>query len=406
MKRSISFLALLLVALPLAFAQQYGWKDISSNVPEYEGYSYPRAFTDVFFINNEEGWITTVSGISDSSYILHTTDGGETFEMQKTQFGCEAVHMLNENEGYAGGYQGRVYRTTDGGENWIAIGSIGNTLSDITFPPDGDTGYACGLNGTIAYIDSAGVHTMVSGFYASADGLSFPVTSDEGWVVAGDVIRHYKNNQWNGDQDYPSGYYYGIQMFNNMNGWAIGHAIIIQTTDGVNWTKNLDPLGGLWDLHFVNANEGWVVGEGPGGIGKILHTSDGGQSWEEEAEELEDNRLIAVHFTSSTNGYAVGLNNSVLKYTEVSGIDENSNSFEFYLFPNPADESVRIKCSEFNTEAGNIEILSPEGRTLQKRTVSKGNEAIELDLKGMAAGIYMCRITIGNKTSSRKLIIE
>jgi len=69
----------------VSYSQQFGWKDISANVPEFEGYTYPRIFTDVFFISDEEGWITTSTsgGASDSSYILHTTNGGETFEMQK-----------------------------------------------------------------------------------------------------------------------------------------------------------------------------------------------------------------------------------------------------------------------------------------------------------------------------------
>lgn len=53
-------------------------------------------------------FITTTEWMGDSSYILHTTDGGKTFEMQKTRFGCIAIQMLNEDEGYAGGYQGRI----------------------------------------------------------------------------------------------------------------------------------------------------------------------------------------------------------------------------------------------------------------------------------------------------------
>jgi len=107
-----------------------------------------------------------------------------------------------------------------------------------------------------------------------------------------------------------------------------------------------------------------------------------------------------------TNGYAVGHNNTMLKYTEVSGIDENSHSFAFDLFPNPADESARVHCSEFKTEAGTVEILTLEGKTVQKELVAKGDEVIEMDLKEMAAGMYMCRVNIGNKSSTRKLIIE
>ena len=87
---------------------------------------------NVFFVSDNEGWITS----SNYPEIYHTTDGGETFEIQSTQYDCNAIYMLNENEGYAGGENGRVYHTTNGGENWIAIGSIGTTLLDISFPFD------------------------------------------------------------------------------------------------------------------------------------------------------------------------------------------------------------------------------------------------------------------------------
>ena len=80
--------------------------------------------------------------------IYHTTDGGETFEIQTTQYQLNAIYMIDENEGYAGGANGRVYRTTDGGDNWIAIGSIGVTLSDIDFAT-ATQGYCCGDNGTV-----------------------------------------------------------------------------------------------------------------------------------------------------------------------------------------------------------------------------------------------------------------
>jgi hypothetical protein len=65
-----------------------------------------------------------------------------------------------------------------------------------------------------------------------------------------------------------------------------------------------------------------------------------------------------------------------LRYGEVSGVEDNIQTFEFELFPNPADESVRITCSKSKTANGTIEILSAEGKTLYKKEVGKGNEII------------------------------
>lgn len=59
----------------------------------------------------------------------------------------------------------------------------------------------------------------------------------------------------------------------------------------------------LYDIHFTSDLLGWAVGE----RGTILHTSDGGESWDiqyqDENDELE---LVKLAFTSETNGVAVG----------------------------------------------------------------------------------------------------
>jgi len=153
MKKRILLTTFALCLLPFAFSQQYGWIDISANIPTEADLS------DVFFVSDNEGWITS----SSHTEIYHTTDGGLTFEVQTTQLTCNAIHMLNENEGYAGGASGFIYKTTNGGENWDFYGTMVANLADISFPPTGNTGYCCGINGNIWSIDSTGIIKMISG---------------------------------------------------------------------------------------------------------------------------------------------------------------------------------------------------------------------------------------------------
>jgi len=256
MKKIFLLYVLAIVVFQTAEAQEYSWKDISANLPGTPDLS------NVYFVSDNEGWITS----SSQPEIYHTTDGGQTFEVQTTEFYTEAIHMLNENEGYAGRGSGHVYRTTDGGKNWIAIGSMGTTLTDITFPPTGGRGYACGLNGNIYSVESKGVKRMTSGVHSTQNSISFPINSEEGWVCGGSIIRHFFNDVWNGDKDYPSGGYNGIYMVDTLNGWAVGDkGIIIHTEDGHNLYKqtNPDPDGHtFFDVYFLNNKEGWAVGSG------------------------------------------------------------------------------------------------------------------------------------------------
>ncbi len=78
-----------------------------------------------------------------------------------------------------------------------------------------------------------------------------------------------------------------VHFLNANEGWAVGQGgWVLKTTDGgVNWTapytqfanpfpENGAPFEELYDIHFLNSNEGWLVG-----LHTFLRTTDGGQNW-------------------------------------------------------------------------------------------------------------------------------
>ena len=390
MKHLLLFSLLILLSLA-ASSQQYGWTDISANLPGTPN------LTDVFFVSDDEGWITS----SSIAEIYHTTDGGQTFEVQTTLYTCNAIHMLNANVGYAGGASGFIYKTTDGGEHWDFFGTMSTTLADITFPPNSDTGYCCGINGNIWSIDNTGVTKMTSNVNGILSSISFPVNSKEGWVCGGSVIRHFTNGVWAGDQDMPSGGYNAIYMVDNYNGWIVGdEGIIAHTTDGKNWFEqtNPDPQNHtLIKVYFLNTNQGWAINSG----GRILHTINGGTTWTIEADGLTTNTLLGIHFTSPTNGYAVGIGKTLLKYTEISGIEE-TESLRFELYPNPAVSAVSLQSAAFSQQSAVVEIYDLNGRKLLEKNIPKGKETIEIDANGLQSGVYYCTLQSGELKESKK----
>ena len=244
-----------------------------------------------------------------------------------------------------------------------------------------------------------------SGSSVVFSGISAPSINNV-WTCGGGRIYFYDGESFV-NQVAPAGTFNDIHFINDLEGWVVGNGGVIGYTGngGETWSTQIhsgSQFESLYGVFFIDSNYGWAVGV----EGILLQTTDGGNNWIEVGEDLQNFFYNGVHFTSITNGYVVGNNRTLLKYTNVSGTNDITQVIHFNLFPNPADESVRINCPEFKTEAGTIEVLSPEGRTLQRRTVGKGNTDIEIDLKDLPAGMYMCRITIGNKTASRKLIIE
>jgi photosystem II stability/assembly factor-like uncharacterized protein len=140
-----------------------------------------------------------------------------------------------------------------------------------------------------------------------------------GWIAGVSTLLHTSDggNTWY-EQDYPVfSNLYSVFFVNNYVGWASGsHGVILHTTDGGNnWVEqNHGFTSGSYifsDLHFLDANNGWAVGgkgETFGSSAKrvILHTTDGGSTWETNLFESYTSPLTAVYFTDSNNGWVVG----------------------------------------------------------------------------------------------------
>ncbi len=205
---------MLIMIVLSASSQQYGWVDISDNIPGEPDLS------DVFFVSDDVGWITS----SSHAEIYHTTDGGVTFTVQTTPLGAtNAVHMLDESNGFSGGDGGWIYKTTDGGQNWEILASMG-TLLDISFPfettPVNPIGYACGHSGQVWEITSTltNFHTGLGGdFY----GISAPSVNNV-WVCGGNRVYYFNGTGLSYLKFAPTGTFNDIHFINNQEGWVVG----------------------------------------------------------------------------------------------------------------------------------------------------------------------------------------
>ncbi len=143
-------------------------------------YGIPTVFDGVSFVNDDTG--TVVGGPSDSGFaaILHTTNGGATWIIQREgggfDNGLKGVSFANANTGFAVGDPdefpfGPVFKTTDGGTTWSGVEDGGNPFA--VFAVDSNTATVVGddilhtTNGGRAWV------TQVSGTTASLLAVCF-----------------------------------------------------------------------------------------------------------------------------------------------------------------------------------------------------------------------------------------
>lgn len=320
MKRQHVFLFVISISLIFfqgANALGLGWENIGGNICSVAtpcpSVSYTD-FSDVSCTSEDECWVSS----SCVNEIYHTTDGGESWEIQHTDYPTDSVEMRDAQNGYAVGAEGFVYRTTDGGAHWTPINSVGRPLWHVSCPPSGQTCYACGDDGTIVSIEGSTVSIMDSGVPDNLSSIHFPISSDEGWVVGGSILDHFTGGAWTADQDRPSGGYNGVFMIDNQTGIVVGDSgLIARTTDGHNWTEVTNPAPesiAFHDVFFLDENKGWAVGD----MGLILSTQDGGETWQ-VVDEVTSNILRRIEMVSSQRGYIAGNQCTLLRFGETGG---------------------------------------------------------------------------------------
>ncbi len=171
--------------------------------------------TSIFFSDQNNGWITTSSGIwsttnegtgwikknnsscsstyffdstlgfiTSGSGVYKTTDGGTNWT-QKSNVSSSSIYFIDDITGWFAGGSGAIYKTTDGGETWTNKNSgISQSLNEIHFS-DLNNGIAVGANGTLLKTTDGG----------------------ESWELLNTGT---------------SKYFYTTQFYNNSTAWAAG----------------------------------------------------------------------------------------------------------------------------------------------------------------------------------------
>ncbi|HNX79725.1 MAG TPA: YCF48-related protein [Prolixibacteraceae bacterium] len=397
-----------------SFSQQYGWIDLSANIPDSN--NIHKNILDVYFIG-QEGWIT--GGYYSDAKIYHTSDGGMTFTNQPLPantlgYGM-SIAMRSPLEGYFVTNNGHVLRTMDGGNSWVTIGTGLGLLYSISFPPLPDTsGYICGGSGGKVCRVTGNTVAIEFTTPATLTSITFPENSNNGWVCGEYVIRYRNSTGWHVPL-YDPIYYNAICFVDSLNGWAVGvNGVIIKTTNGWDWVAQNNPdNNSLNDVFFLNAQEGWAVGDNI-----ILHTTDGGINWVKEAESLTDSTLLTGVFALNNHevyvvghkSFGVGVQKCLfLKYTVISGTEDKQRPGLVLRQnqPNPFSQSTVIS---YQLAVGShvflkvCDFMGREIRTLVDSDITPGEHQVTLDASGLPPGVYFSQIRVNGIVETKKMI--
>jgi photosystem II stability/assembly factor-like uncharacterized protein len=317
------------------------------------------------FANADTGYAVGRAGT-----ILKTTDGGINWTSQNsgTTKDLARVHFLNTSLGYVVGDDGIMLKTTNGGASWDALPSVATYLLEGLYFTDDTTGYATGVNSTLLKTTNGGETwgPQDSAPLTWLQHVFFPAP-DTGFIC------------------------------DPMVG-APGDARFLKTTNGgLDWEPyGVGLIGSFLASYFINTDTGYFVGNGT-----IYKTTDGGNTmvFQDPGTQYQ---LRHVWFTDAKTGYAVGVHGTILKTTTGGinvGINEQQQSFNLKIYPNPTIDKITIELSEtINISNTSVSVYGIDNKELIYREVS--GLKTEIDISSFPAGVYFIKLISSDKNTT------
>ena len=237
---------------------------------------------DILFINDSLGFACGGSRYLKGD-LLKTTDAGFTWKDQSTpEMTKELYHLqlLSADTGFCCGYDGKIFRTVNGGMNWEYFQTSYYLPIRSVFMLGLSQGFACGGSG------------FNHGYWLQS--------LTDSWIVDTSDVE-----------------YRDVHFFNNQNGVMCGYGVILRTNDGgENWIYTNAKQDFFVAMSFPTNETGYAVGY----TGSIWKTIDGGETWD---RQRNSNILFtpqwyfnAIEFRDENTGYIAGENGCLLQTTD------------------------------------------------------------------------------------------
>jgi len=195
------------------------------------------------------------------------------------------VHFIDDNHGWAAGAYQTLLHTENGGTNWASVSSSASEgFYDVRFI-DSNVGWVGGQRLIMRTLNAGGSWWIYQFTGVPFHIRHFAVNDSVCWAVGGTLSSRI---HWR--------YVFGSDSVVRSDFWSVG---------GSDWMR---------DIFFVDANNGWSVGD-PGRIIRITNASSGSPTFTVQTSGTTQS-INAIHMLDVSNGWTVGDSGTILKTTD------------------------------------------------------------------------------------------
>lgn len=354
----------------------------------------------VYFTSPYTGWATAIQQKLDSvnypgTIILKTTNGGlnwNNYLYPDTNVFFPVIYFTDSLNGYMGGFGSTIVYTTNSGLSWLESftdsASIYYPVLSIKFF-DHLSGYACG-----GFFDIAGV------VWKTSDGGRNWLREIIGPEPFNDMYIFNSNKTFLTGGDFK----FGVNIsktFNGGNNWetsflgifGVGTAIDFRTPyegwislgftgkflysfdSGNTWTEIYTPdTTKINDIQFIDSLNGWAVGN--------------------NGTLLKYNSIISVYNSESE----IINSNSIFLYQNYPNPFNPKTIISYEIPSNVKSQTSNVRLVVYNSQGKEI-------ATLVNEKQYPGSYSIEFDGTNLPSGIYFYKLNFGEYSLTRKMIV-
>jgi hypothetical protein len=378
---------------------------------QWQQTSVDSVYVSSFAIKGNDIFISTVDFVNnDSSGIFLSSTNGDNWTKLNTGFTFPLVFAIaiSGNNIFAGTYWGGVYLSSDYGGSWTNVSNGLEAYTSIN---------ALAISGNNIYAGGYGMSNYSCAFLSTDNGQlwdsinnGLPIADGNisAFAISGDTIFTGFNS---------CGVYYSI---NNGSNWNLTNLVIpdiyslvingsdmfagsdsgriyLSSNNGSSWdTLNTGNTASVYSLAINGSN----IFAGTLG-GGISFSSDYGNSWSIVNTGLTNDTIISLAISGSyifAGTYSGGVLRRPLSELGINEINNNESIFTVY--PNPTKDKLTIESLQKST----LEILNLQGQKILQRQLQQ--EKTDIDISGLAKGIYILRLNNNKKTEVTKILKE
>ncbi|MBZ0269120.1 T9SS type A sorting domain-containing protein [bacterium] len=388
---------------------------------------------DLWFTSPTQGWMVNGFG-----RIMHTSDGGENWQVQINQFRfLRSVTFATPARGWSGilfDETDGLFETFDSGAHWTIVPNLPPEFPRGTcgmWAASQDVVYGVGryyMPASLIKTTDAGTtwrYTDMGPWATSLVDCYFP-TPDLGFTVGGAgafpdssravvlrttdggatwSTRHTSSRigEWGWKITFPSPSVGYVSVERNTPPQSI-----LKTTDGGDtWVELPAPDEHQQGIGFITDNVGWLGGPG----NPTYTTTDGGATWTAIDFMQNVNRIRVLH-----EGLAYAVGRRIYRYspldpTGVEGVPLAVVAALQPSAPNPFRESTSIPFAVERPGRGRLEVFDVTGRLvarLHDGPLAAGTHRVTWDGRdeggrSVPAGVYFYRLETGGRSEARKV---